>query len=67
MAGNARVAGLQKDLKLTDAQYQICLTVLFVSVKRVDFYRHLIESLLAHISRQNYRQASSCARSAPAF
>ncbi|KAL0959958.1 hypothetical protein HGRIS_011622 [Hohenbuehelia grisea] len=28
--GNARVAGLQKDLKMTDQQYQICLTVLFV-------------------------------------
>ncbi|KIM38324.1 hypothetical protein M413DRAFT_30170 [Hebeloma cylindrosporum] len=28
--GNARVAGLQQDLKMTDAQYQICLTVLFV-------------------------------------
>ncbi|KIM38325.1 hypothetical protein M413DRAFT_30171 [Hebeloma cylindrosporum] len=28
--GNARVAGLQKDLKLTDAQYQICVSILFV-------------------------------------
>jgi len=28
--GNARVAGLQKDLKLTDTQYQICVTVLYV-------------------------------------
>jgi hypothetical protein len=28
--GNARVAGLQTDLHLTDQQYQICLTVLFV-------------------------------------
>ncbi|KAF9025133.1 MFS general substrate transporter [Hymenopellis radicata] len=28
--GNARVAGLQKDLGLTDHQYQICVTVLFV-------------------------------------
>ncbi|EJD00760.1 MFS general substrate transporter [Fomitiporia mediterranea MF3/22] len=28
--GNARVAGLQKDLKLTDHQYQICVTVLYV-------------------------------------
>ena len=31
-AGNARVAGLQKDLKLTDNQYQICITVLYVYV-----------------------------------
>jgi len=30
--GNARVAGLQKDLKMTDAQYQICLAVFFVWV-----------------------------------
>ena len=30
--GNARVAGLQKDLGLTDTQYQICVTVLFVYV-----------------------------------
>ncbi|PAV17566.1 MFS general substrate transporter [Pyrrhoderma noxium] len=29
--GNARVAGLQKDLKLTDNQYQICITVLYVT------------------------------------
>ncbi|KAF8185966.1 MFS general substrate transporter [Pholiota molesta] len=28
--GNARVAGLQKDLHLTDIQYQICVTVLYV-------------------------------------
>ncbi|KAF8159942.1 MFS general substrate transporter [Crassisporium funariophilum] len=28
--GNARVAGLQKDLNLSDHQYQICVTVLFV-------------------------------------
>ncbi|KLO13815.1 MFS general substrate transporter [Schizopora paradoxa] len=28
--GNARVAGLQADLKLTDTQYQICVTVLYV-------------------------------------
>jgi MFS family permease len=28
--GNARVAGLQKDLHLTDRQYQICVTVLYV-------------------------------------
>ncbi|PPQ69365.1 hypothetical protein CVT26_002520 [Gymnopilus dilepis] len=28
--GNARVAGLQKQLGLTDHQYQICVTVLFV-------------------------------------
>ncbi|PAV17561.1 MFS general substrate transporter [Pyrrhoderma noxium] len=28
--GNARVAGLQKDLKLTDDQYQICITALYV-------------------------------------
>ncbi|KAF8817606.1 MFS general substrate transporter [Phlegmacium glaucopus] len=28
--GNARVAGLQKDLHLTDKQYQICVTVLYV-------------------------------------
>ncbi|PAV20618.1 MFS general substrate transporter [Pyrrhoderma noxium] len=28
--GNARVAGLQKDLGLTDRQYQICITVLYV-------------------------------------
>jgi len=28
--GNARVAGLQKDLHLTDNQYQICLTILFI-------------------------------------
>ncbi|KAF8817611.1 MFS general substrate transporter [Phlegmacium glaucopus] len=28
--GNARVAGLQSDLHLTDKQYQICISVLFV-------------------------------------
>jgi len=28
--GNARVAGLQKDLHMTDKQYQICVTVLYV-------------------------------------
>ncbi|KAF8815170.1 MFS general substrate transporter [Phlegmacium glaucopus] len=28
--GNARVAGLQSDLHLTDKQYQICITVLYV-------------------------------------
>ncbi|KAF8815171.1 MFS general substrate transporter [Phlegmacium glaucopus] len=28
--GNARVAGLQKDLHLTDEQYQICLSVFYV-------------------------------------
>jgi len=28
--GNARVAGLQRDLHLTDHQYQICVTVLYV-------------------------------------
>ncbi|KAF9480332.1 MFS general substrate transporter [Pholiota conissans] len=28
--GNARVAGLQKDLHMTDRQYQICITVLYV-------------------------------------
>ncbi|KAF8868773.1 MFS general substrate transporter [Mucidula mucida] len=28
--GNARIAGLQADLGLTDHQYQICVTVLFV-------------------------------------
>ncbi|KAF9018653.1 MFS general substrate transporter [Hymenopellis radicata] len=28
--GNARVAGLQADLGLTDHQYQVCVTVLFV-------------------------------------
>lgn len=33
--GNARVAGLQVDLGLTDTQYQICVTVLFVSVQLV--------------------------------
>ena len=27
--GNARVAGLQKDLHLTDKQYQICVTIFF--------------------------------------
>jgi hypothetical protein len=31
-AGNARVAGLQKDLGLTNQQYQICVTVLYVCV-----------------------------------
>lgn len=30
--GNARVAGLQADLGLTDRQYQICVTVLYVYV-----------------------------------
>ncbi|EXJ69253.1 uncharacterized protein A1O5_07289 [Cladophialophora psammophila CBS 110553] len=29
--GNARVAGLQKDLGLTDGQYNLCLTVFFFS------------------------------------
>ncbi|KAF9529639.1 MFS general substrate transporter [Crepidotus variabilis] len=28
--GNARVAGLQKDLHMTDRQYQICITITFV-------------------------------------
>ena len=30
--GNARVAGLQKDLHLTDKQYQTVVTVLYVLV-----------------------------------
>ncbi|KAJ3503782.1 hypothetical protein NLJ89_g8279 [Agrocybe chaxingu] len=29
-SGNARVAGLQRDLRLTDREYQICVTVLYV-------------------------------------
>ncbi|KAF9025120.1 major facilitator superfamily domain-containing protein [Rhodocollybia butyracea] len=28
--GNARVAGLQKDLGMTDSQYSICITILYV-------------------------------------
>jgi len=32
IAGNARVAGLQQDLGMTDRQYQICITVLYVYV-----------------------------------
>ncbi|KAF8159947.1 MFS general substrate transporter [Crassisporium funariophilum] len=28
--GNARIAGLQKDLHMTDRQYQICITALYV-------------------------------------
>ena len=28
--GNARVAGLQKDLRLTDNQYETVITVLYV-------------------------------------
>jgi len=30
IAGNARVAGLQNSLSLTDHQYQICVTILYV-------------------------------------
>jgi hypothetical protein len=30
--GNARVAGLEKDLHMTDHQYQICVTILYVYV-----------------------------------
>jgi hypothetical protein len=30
--GNARVSGLQKDLHMTDRQYQVCVTVLYVYV-----------------------------------
>ena len=32
IAGNARVAGLQKGLGMTDHQYQICITVTYVLV-----------------------------------
>ena len=32
ITGNARVAGLQTDLHMTDKQYQICNTVIFVYV-----------------------------------
>ena len=32
MTGNARVAGLQKDLHLTDKQFQICITIGIVYV-----------------------------------
>ena len=32
ITGNARVAGLQRDLQLTDKQYQICNTIIFVYV-----------------------------------
>lgn len=31
-AGNARVAGLQDELNLSDRQYQICLTLFYVYV-----------------------------------
>ena len=32
LPGNAKVAGLQADLGLTDHQYQICVTILYVYV-----------------------------------
>ena len=32
ITGNARVAGLQKDLHLTDNQWQICNSVVFAYV-----------------------------------
>jgi len=32
IAGNARVAGLQRGLRMTDHQYQICITVTYVLV-----------------------------------
>lgn len=32
ITGNARVAGLQKDLQMTDKQYQICGTIIFAYV-----------------------------------
>ena len=35
LTGNARVAGLQKDLELTDSQFQICLMVFFMYVRRI--------------------------------
>ncbi|PAV17565.1 MFS general substrate transporter [Pyrrhoderma noxium] len=40
--GNARVAGLQKDLKLTDNQYQICITVLYVTYIATDLPASLL-------------------------
>ena len=30
ITGNARVAGLQNDLQMTDIQYQICNTITFM-------------------------------------
>ena len=55
-AGNARVAGLQKDLKLTDNQYQICITVLYVYVCVQIVFQVLKKILLGHISLQTYLQ-----------
>lgn len=47
--GNARVAGLQKDLKMTDRQYQICVTALFVCVTP------LVTSCAHHSEMINHR------------
>ncbi|KIM78028.1 hypothetical protein PILCRDRAFT_76059 [Piloderma croceum F 1598] len=40
--GNARVAGLQKDLHMTDQQYQICITVLFVPYMAAELPANLL-------------------------
>ena len=55
--GNARVAGLQKDLKLTDNQYQICITVLYVYVCVQIVFQVLKKILLGHISHRTCLQA----------
>ena len=55
--GNARVAGLQKDFKLTDNQYQICITVLYVYVCVQIVFQVLKKILLGHISLQTCLRA----------
>ena len=49
VAGNARVAGLQRDLKLTDHQYQVAVTVTYVYVP--PYYE---ENLLTYDSYRPY-------------
>ena len=60
--GNARVAGLQKDLKLTDNQYQICITVLYVYVCVQIVFQVLKKILLGHISHRTCLQAFYCGK-----
>ncbi|KAF9439770.1 hypothetical protein P691DRAFT_627856, partial [Macrolepiota fuliginosa MF-IS2] len=40
--GNAHVAGLQKGLGLTDHQYQVCITILYVPYIAVELPSNLL-------------------------
>ena len=60
--GNARVAGLQKDLKLTDNQYQICITALYVYVYNQVMIQVAHYTLPDHTSYRSYLQTCYCVK-----